>query len=83
MLLRKSGRQSMARLVLTSAAIALGIVLVCYFVAGVNGLLKRTDRAIINTAILQAKNAAPQQRQRDTTVKPLKASNVQLGNLTK
>ena len=50
MLLRKSGRQSMARLVLTSAAIALGIVLVCYFVAGVNGLLKRTNRAIINTA---------------------------------
>lgn len=83
MLLRKSGRQSMARLVLTSAAIALGIVLVCYFVAGVNGLLKRADRAIINTAILQSKNAAAQQRQRDTTVKPLKASNVQLGNLTK
>ena len=83
MLLRKYGRQSMARLVLTSAAIALGIVLVCYFVSGVNGLLKRADRAIINTAILQAKNAAPQQQQQDTTVKPLKVSNVQLGNLTK
>ena len=33
--------------------------------------------------LIRLKNAAPQQRQRDTTVKPLKASNVQLGNLTK
>ena len=36
MLLKKSGRQSVVRLGLTAAAVALGIMLVCYFVAGTN-----------------------------------------------
>ena len=39
MLLQKSGRQSFARLGLTTAAVALGIVLVCCFTAGINGLM--------------------------------------------
>ena len=38
MLLKKSGRQSVVRLGLTVAAVALGIMLMCYFVAGTNGL---------------------------------------------
>lgn len=45
-LLKKSGRQSFARLGLTAMAIAIGVMLIGYFTAGVNGLLglgHRTD----------------------------------------
>ena len=38
-LLKKSGRQSFARLGLTAIAIAIGVMLISYFTAGVNGLL--------------------------------------------
>ncbi|MCG5079811.1 ABC transporter permease, partial [Candidatus Saccharibacteria bacterium] len=38
-LLKKSGRQSFARLGLTAMAIAIGVMLISYFTAGVNGLL--------------------------------------------
>lgn len=45
-LLKKSGRQSFARLGLTAIAIAIGVMLISYFTAGVNGFLglgHRTD----------------------------------------
>ena len=38
-LLKKSGRQSFARLAVTALAIAIGVMLISYFTAGVNGLL--------------------------------------------
>ena len=48
MLLKKSGRQSFVRLGLTTVAVALEIVLVCYFTAGVNGLIGRVNGLAIN-----------------------------------
>lgn len=44
LLLRKSGTQSLGRLGLTIAAIALGTVILACFIAGVNGLMARAER---------------------------------------
>lgn len=44
-LLKKSGRQSFARLGLTAIAIAIGVMLICYFTAGVNGLIGLGNRS--------------------------------------
>lgn len=44
-LLKKSGRQSFARLGLTAMAIAIGVMLICYFTAGVNGLIGLGNRS--------------------------------------
>ena len=62
MLLKKSGRQSFARLGLTTVAVALGIVLVCYFTAGVNGLMGRVNGLAINTAAYQAARGVTEQK---------------------
>ena len=83
LLLRKSGRQSVARLALTSAAIALGIVLLCYFVAGFNGLVGRGARTPLTTSSFQARNGSSQQSKDQSGVEPLKIANFWLGNLTK
>lgn len=44
-LLKKSGRQSFARLGLTAMAIAIGVMLIGYFTAGVNGLIGLGNRS--------------------------------------
>ena len=80
LLLKKSGRQSMMRLGLTAAAISLGIVMLCYIAAGVNGLVGHQNRAIISNAILTAKRT-PQNPQA-TGQEPLKAGGIERGNKT-
>ena len=82
MLLKKSGRQSFARLGLTTVAVALGIVLVCYFTAGVNGLMGRTSGLAINTAAYQASRGAPSQKPIDG-VEPLKVGGTRRGDASK
>ena len=62
MLLKKSGRQSIVRLGLTAAAVALGIMLVCYFVAGTNGLLGRSNRVVIGSIAADASNNTDSQK---------------------
>ena len=47
MLLQKSGRQSFVRLGLTTAAVALGIVLVCCFTVGINGIKEIGDDVVM------------------------------------
>jgi hypothetical protein len=44
LLFRHSGKSSLKRLVLTAAAVALGTLMVFVFVAGINGLMARTER---------------------------------------
>ncbi len=79
MLLQKSGRQSFARLGLTTAAVALGIVLVCCLTAGVNGIMGRTGGSVISLA---AHHEASQQP--IDGVEPLRISSVErLGNASK
>ena len=80
LLLKKSGRQSMMRLGLTAAAISLGIVMLCYMAAGLNGLVGRQNRAIISSTI-SAAQLTPQKPQA-TGQEPLKASGVERGNKT-
>ena len=82
MLLKKSGRQSFARLGLTTVAVALGIVLVCYFTAGVNGLMGRASGLAINTAAYQASRGAPSQKPIDG-VEPLKVGGIRRGDASK
>ena len=82
MLLKKSGRQSFARLGLTTAAVALGVVLVCYFTAGVNGLMGRASGLAINTAAYQASRGAPSQKPIDG-VEPLKVGGTRRGDASK
>ena len=82
MLLKKSGRQSFARLGLTTVAVALGIVLVCYFTAGVNGLMGRASGLAINTAAYQASRGAPSQKPIDG-VEPLKVGGTRRGDASK
>ena len=82
MLLKKSGRQSFARLGLTTAAVALGIVLVCYFTAGVNGIMGRANGLAINTAAYQASRGAPSQKPIDG-VEPLKVGGTRRGDASK
>jgi putative ABC transport system permease protein len=45
LLLRRSGKHSRNRLALTAVAIALGVVMMLIFVAGVNALMNRTERS--------------------------------------
>ena len=82
MLLKKSGRQSFARLGLTTVAVALGIVLVCYFTAGVNGIMGRANGLAINTAAYQASRGAPSQKPIDG-VEPLKVGGTRRGDASK
>ena len=82
MLLKKSGRQSFARLGLTTVAVALGIVLVCYFTAGVNGLMGRASGLAINTAAYQASRGAPSQKP-IAGVEPLKVGGTRRGDASK
>ena len=83
MLLQKSGRQSFARLGLTTAAVALGIVLVCGFMAGINGIMGRTGGSAISLAAHQASRKEASQ-QPINGVEPLRISNVaRLGNASK
>ena len=82
MLLKKSGRQSFARLGLTTAAVALGIVLVCYFTAGVNGLMGRVNGLAINTAAYQAARGVAEQKP-SAGVEPLKVGGTRRGDASK
>lgn len=83
MLLQKSGRQSFARLGLTTAAVALGIVLVCCFTAGINGLMRRAGGSAISLAAHQASRKEASQQPIDG-IEPLRISNVvRLGNASK
>ena len=82
MLLKKSGRQSFARLGLTTAAVALGIVLVCYFTAGVNGLMGRVNGLAINTAAYQAARGVAEQKP-IAGVEPLKVGGTRRGDASK
>ena len=82
MLLKKSGRQSFARLGLTTAAVALGIVLVCYFTAGVNGLMGRVNGLAINTAAYQAARGVAEQKP-IAGVEPLKVGGTWRGDASK
>ena len=83
MLLQKSGRQSFARLGLTTAAVALGIVLVCGFMVGINGIMGRTGGSAISLAAHQASRKEASQ-QPINGVEPLRISNVaRLGNASK
>ena len=82
MLLQKSGRQSFARLGLTTAAVALGIVLVCYFTAGVNGLMGRVNGLAINTAAYQAARGVTEQKP-IAGVEPLKVGGTRRGDASK
>ena len=83
MLLQKSGRQSFARLGLTTAAVALGIVLVCCFTAGINGLMRRAGGSAISLAAHQASRKEASQ-QPIAGIEPLRISNVvRLGNASK
>ena len=82
MLLKKSGRQSFARLGLTTAAVALGIVLVCYFTAGVNGLMGRASGLAINTAAYQATRGVAEQKP-IAGVEPLKVGGTRRGDASK
>ena len=83
MLLQKSGRQSFSRLGLTTAAVALGIVLVCGFMAGINGLMRRAGGSAISLAAHQASRKEASQQPIDG-VEPLRISNVaRLGNASK
>lgn len=84
MLLQKSGRQSFARLGLTTVAVALGIVLVCGFMAGINGIMGRsTGGSAISLAAHQASRKEASQ-QPINGVEPLRISNVaRLGNASK
>ena len=82
MLLKKSGRQSVVRLGLTAAAVALGIMLVCYFVAGTNGLLGRSNRVVIGSIAADASNNTDSQKP-IKGVDPLKAMAWQPGNTSK
>lgn len=82
MLLKKSGRQSFARLGLTTVAVALGIVLVCYFTAGVNGLMGRVNGLAINTAAYQATRGVAEQKP-IAGVEPLKVGGTQRGDASK
>ena len=82
MLLKKSGRQSFARLGLTTVAVALGIVLVCYFTAGVNGLMGRSSGLAINTAAYQAARGVAEQKP-IAGVEPLKVGGTRRGDASK
>ena len=82
MLLKKSGRQSFARLGLTTVAVALGIVLVCYFTAGVNGLMGRASGLAINTAAYQATRGVAEQKP-IAGVEPLKVGGTRRGDASK
>ena len=82
MLLKKSGRQSFARLGLTTAAVALGVVLVCYFTAGVNGLMGRVNGLAINTAAYQAARGVTEQKP-IAGVEPLKVGGTRRGDASK
>lgn len=82
MLLKKSGRQSVVRLGLTAAAVALGIMLVCYFVAGTNGLLGRSNRVVIGSIAADASNNTDSQKP-IKGVDPLKVMAWQPGNTSK
>ena len=82
MLLKKSGRQSFARLGLTTVAVALGIVLVCYFTAGVNGLMGRVNGLAINTAAYQAARGVAEQKP-IAGVEPLKVGGTRRGDASK
>ena len=82
MLLKKSGRQSFARLGLTTVAVALGIVLVCYFTAGVNGLMGRVNGLAINTAAYQAARGVAEQKP-IAGVEPLKVGGTWRGDASK
>ena len=82
MLLKKSGRQSFARLGLTTVAVALGIVLVCYFTAGVNGLMGRVNGLAINTAAYQAARGVAEQNP-IAGVEPLKVGGTRRGDASK
>jgi len=82
-LLQKSGRQSFARLGLTTAAVALGIMLVCCLTAGVNGILGRAGGTTISLAAHQASRKEASQQPIDG-VDPLRISGVvRLGNASK
>lgn len=78
LLLKKSGRQSMMRLGLTAAAISLGIVMLCYMAAGLNGLVGRQNRAIISSTISAAQHTP--QKPQATGQAPLKAGGIERGN---
>ena len=82
MLLKKSGRQSFARLGLTTLAVALGIVLVCYFTAGVNGLMGRVNGLAINAAAYQAARGVAEQKP-IAGVEPLKVGGTRRGDASK
>ena len=82
MLLKKSGRQSFVRLGLTTVAVALGIVLVCYFTAGVNGLMGRSSGLAINTAAYQAARGVAEQKP-IAGVEPLKVGGTRRGDASK
>ena len=82
MLLKKSGRQSFARLGLTTVAVALGIVLVCYFTAGVNGIIGRASGLAINTAAYQAARGVAEQKP-IAGVEPLKVGGTRRGDASK
>ena len=82
MLLKKSGRQSFVRLGLTTVAVALGIVLVCYFTACVNGLMGRVNGLAINTAAYQAARGVAEQKP-IAGVEPLKVGGTRRGDASK
>ena len=68
----------MMRLGLTAAAISLGIVMLCYMAAGLNGLVGRQNRAIISSTISAARDTP--QKPQATGQEPLKAGGIERGN---
>lgn len=80
LLFKKSGRQSIGRLSLTAAAVALGLFVLLALTAGTNGLMGRAQHVDWRFAVFNAK----QNNQKPIPgVSPLKASLYMPGNLNK
>ena len=83
LLFKKSGRQSIGRLSLTSAAIALGVVILLSLVAVTNGLMSRAESAGWKVSVYNASKDKELQKPTHGEA-PLKISEVgSLGNITK
>lgn len=76
-LLKKSGRQSFARLAVTALAIAIGVMLISFFTSGVNGLLGYANR-VNNLSKLVGAEQKP-----IAGVTPAKITRPYRGNITK
>ena len=75
-LLKKSGRQSFARLGLTAVAIAIGVMLIGYFTAGVNGLIGLGNRTNYLSKLVGA------EQEPIPGVKPARINRPYRGNIT-